>query len=103
MGVGEQGRAMQDTNITNHREILNTLTHSVSRLARANNTYGVDFKLWRTGISQITLELTNDIAVIDKVVLELNSDVSNVTEMSERGWVLHIKTLFEKALLEKEY
>ena len=97
---------MQDRKISNYMSIVNAVKSPIWALAQQTEKYGTGFDLWRTGEGQITLELMDDCAkygrVIDKVVLDFNVDVSDVTELSASGWVDHVTSLLEKQLFHRQ-
>jgi len=96
---------MQDTAISNYTSIVRAVKAPIWNLCQQSEKYGTGFDLWRTGKNQITLELMDDCAkygcVIDRIVLDFNVDVSDVTEMSANGWASHVTALLEKRIFDK--
>ena len=97
---------MKDKKINEYMRIGNAIKSAVFSLHMNNDKYGTGFDLWRTGNSQITLELMDDCAkygsVIDSIVIDFNINVSEVTEMSDNGWVSHVVSLLENSLFGKQ-
>ena len=85
-------------------EIVRHLKSPIYQLSLENGKYGTGFDLWRTGKNRIELELMDGCSkngrVINCLSLDMNIDVSNVTELSDFGFTHHVVQSFEKKIFD---
>lgn len=72
--------AIKDQDISNLSHIENGLKIPLIHLSNSSSKFTEEFKLFRTGDFQLTLELMNGETIVDSIVLNIDTPVCHFVE-----------------------